>query len=710
MSLTASSSAVMAFPTSGNQPAPISPERDRETVVRFLRLLDPAARDFTFQTFDDDRCSGHTPNGRLARDTSDRNEVIHLYALGAGVFVTINETDLTGRKSENIKRIRAVWQEDDEGHGGPFPLPPSLVVESSPGHFHRYWLTADDWPADEQGRADFAAVMERMVASYGSDKNAKDISRVLRLPGFLHRKDATQPHMVGIVEDSGRRYTRAEIIRAFPPIEREKPKPQVRSEWHANNCDEERIADALRAIPADDRDVWLQIGMALKDELGDGGRSIWDSWSATCPDKFKERDQDKTWRSFRRNGIGIGTLFHHAKKHGWPRGPLRGNGKATGAVDDENNAEDDAVTLPLGIVCAGAAAAAPAPKLIDGLLSTTGLCFVGGQSSAGKSFIAISMAVALATWQPFFGRAVREKVGTLIIAAEGRQDMQARVAAAKKHIGVEGDLPILWMAVPVSWEAFLKDLDHVNAWMKAKHNVRLGAVMLDTVSASFDLKEEDDNAEAARVCKVLRRIGEHVGGVVVPIHHYGKDPSRGLRGASAWTANADMALAVNAEIAPDGTISDRRLAVMKDRSGAQGPVAAFDLVSVELVTGDGEVFTNLAVSPIEVSLAAATSRWNTNALRNLKHALDEVLPAHGRDESPYADGPMVRIVDSDVLKAEFIKINVVDSDTPEKMAEAQRKAYTRTLKAAQDRALIQVKNKDGGGQIVWLARPLGAAS
>jgi len=197
MSLTASSSAVTAFPTSGNQPAPISPERDRETVVRFLRLLDPAARDFTFQTFDDDRCSGHTPNGRLARDTSDRNEVIHLYALGAGVFVTINETDLTGRKSENIKRIRAVWQEDDEGHGGPFPLPPSLVVESSPGHFHRYWLTADDWPADEQGRADFAAVMERMVASYGSDKNAKDISRVLRLPGFLHRKDATQPHMVG---------------------------------------------------------------------------------------------------------------------------------------------------------------------------------------------------------------------------------------------------------------------------------------------------------------------------------------------------------------------------------------------------------------------------------------------------------------------------------------------------------------------------------
>src|SRR5262249_2959124 len=160
------------------------------------------------------------------------------------VYVTVNETDLTGRRSENIKRIRAIWQEDDDGHGGPYPLIPSLVVESSPGKFHRYWLVADDWPADEQGRADFAKVMERMVASYGCDKNAKDISRVLRVPGFLHRKDLMQPYMVRIVEDSGRRYTREEIVRAFPPVEREKS--QARSEWRAADSDEERIAAALR--------------------------------------------------------------------------------------------------------------------------------------------------------------------------------------------------------------------------------------------------------------------------------------------------------------------------------------------------------------------------------------------------------------------------------------------------------------------------------
>jgi AAA domain len=309
------------------------------------------------------------------------------------------------------------------------------------------------------------------------------------------------------------------------------------------------------------------------------------------------------------------------------------------------------------------------------------------------------MAVALATGQPFFGRAVNERVGTLIIAAEGREDMQARIAAAKKHITVEDDLPILWMAVPDFGDALLKDLDRVNAWMKAKHNVRLGMIVLDTVSASFNLKEEDNNAEAAKICKVLRRLGDHINGVMLPVHHYGKDPTRGLRGASAWTFNADMAIAVNADIASDGAVSGRSLVVAKDRGGVQGPVSAFELVSVALTTEDGTAFTNLAVLPVEVAPPSVVSKWSTNALRNLRRALDEVLPSHGRDEYPYADGSICRVVDSDVVKTAFSTINVVDSDTPEKMKDALRSAYTRALRSAQDKGLIGWKHTDDGGQM-----------
>jgi hypothetical protein len=136
------------------------PTVDSEQSRRFLDLLSPGVAGFTFQTFDDDREQKNPALTRVIQSPPPvRDELLRLNEQGAGVFVTINETDGNGRKSENIERIRAVWQEDDDAFEGAFPLNPSMVVESSPGKFHRYWLIADDWPADEQGRADFAAVI-----------------------------------------------------------------------------------------------------------------------------------------------------------------------------------------------------------------------------------------------------------------------------------------------------------------------------------------------------------------------------------------------------------------------------------------------------------------------------------------------------------------------------------------------------------------------
>jgi hypothetical protein len=311
-----------------NGPEVLLAEEQRQD---FLALLDANASSFTYQTFDDERTRKNPALTLIIQlAPSARDELEKLNEQGAGVFVTINQTDGSGRKSENITRVRAVWQEDDDRFDGAFPLQPSMVVETSPGHFHRYWLVADDWPADERGRADFAAVMERMVESYGSDKNVKDISRVLRFPGFLHRKGKT-PHLVRIVEASGRRYSRAEIITAFPPVELAKKAHLQRTRMPQYN-DEQRIRDALYSINADDRDLWLQCGMAIKDHFGDSARSLWDDWSRQS-DKYTERDQDRTWRSFRRNGISIGTLFYHAQRASW-RDERIHHGPCNGAARD----------------------------------------------------------------------------------------------------------------------------------------------------------------------------------------------------------------------------------------------------------------------------------------------------------------------------------------------------------------------------------------
>ena len=77
-----------------------------------------------------------------------------------------------------------------------------------------------------------------------------------------------------------------------------------------------RIQTALRHIPADDRDLWLRIGMAIKASQGEDGFDLWDEWSRSSH-RYRETDARSTWRSIRpEGGISLGTLFFEAQKHG----------------------------------------------------------------------------------------------------------------------------------------------------------------------------------------------------------------------------------------------------------------------------------------------------------------------------------------------------------------------------------------------------------
>lgn len=64
---------------------------------------------------------------------------------------------------------------------------------------------------------------------------------------------------------------------------------------------------ALQLIPADDRDTWINLGMALK-TAGEIGRDLWFEWSKRSS-KFNQRDADETWKSFRPEGTHWKVVF-----------------------------------------------------------------------------------------------------------------------------------------------------------------------------------------------------------------------------------------------------------------------------------------------------------------------------------------------------------------------------------------------------------------
>lgn len=101
-----------------------------------------------------------------------------------------------------------------------------------------------------------------------------------------------------------------------------------------------KVESALAAISADcGYEEWIEIGMAIQAELGEGGLGVWDYWSAKGSKYPGRREIETHWKSFKTGGgITGATLFKRAKDAGWkaPRA-ARGRGAPPGGSNDGAN-------------------------------------------------------------------------------------------------------------------------------------------------------------------------------------------------------------------------------------------------------------------------------------------------------------------------------------------------------------------------------------
>ena len=155
------------------------------TAAIFLDTLEPQGK-FTFQTFDDDQDRKDKKLVRVLHGTLNKHAttLTTLNQKGAGIFVTVNQTNLKGRKATDIVKVRAAFLDLD---GSPLEpvldhtLEPHIIVESSPARWHAYWLC-------ELPREEFSAVQLGLAGKFNGDTSVHDLPRVMRLPGFYHLK------------------------------------------------------------------------------------------------------------------------------------------------------------------------------------------------------------------------------------------------------------------------------------------------------------------------------------------------------------------------------------------------------------------------------------------------------------------------------------------------------------------------------------------
>jgi DNA primase RepB-like protein len=166
-----------------------------DAAARFLSLLDE--RDaFTFQTFPDaakDAGSAGSPP-RVYHGSLDELGplLVSLNEEGAGIFAMVNAGDgvvregaKTCRTAANVIRVRALFVDLDDAPIAPVlasALPPDWVVHSSAARWHAYWKVPD-YPLER-----FACAQAALARRCGGDLAVKDLPRVMRIPGFFHRK------------------------------------------------------------------------------------------------------------------------------------------------------------------------------------------------------------------------------------------------------------------------------------------------------------------------------------------------------------------------------------------------------------------------------------------------------------------------------------------------------------------------------------------
>ena len=230
---------------------------------------------------------------------------------------------------------------------------------------------------------------------------------------------------------------------------------------------------------------------------------------------------------------------------------------------------------------------------IKGVLPAAGVVMIYGQPASGKSFFALDICAAIARGESWRGHKVATG-SVLYVAAEGRGGFSVRLRAYMKEHGLDA-VPGLWVVgeTPNFYGA------ESDAAALAEVATRVGAavVVIDTLAASSAGADENTAKDMGAVMGRLNAIQAATGGLVVLVHHSGKDESKGARGWSGMKAAVDTEIEVSR---PDEEQPGRVARVSKQKDGEAGQAFGFELVAVELGTDlEGDSVTSCVVKPID---------------------------------------------------------------------------------------------------------------
>ena len=182
----------------------------------------------------------------------------------------------------------------------------------------------------------------------------------------------------------------------------------------------------------------------------------------------------------------------------------------------------------------------PVKWLIDGHVPQSAFIGLYGASGGLKSFIALEMAMAVATGRDWFGSPVTPGL-VVYVAGEGQRGMAKRVIGWRRS---KPDAP----------RPNFKLLPHAVAMPTGEGNALIEAIatlpeppaliILDTLARMFGPGDENAQKDMNAFIAACGRLQAATGAAVLVVHHTGKDEAKGERGSSNLRAALDTSIFV----------------------------------------------------------------------------------------------------------------------------------------------------------------------
>ncbi len=263
----------------------------------------------------------------------------------------------------------------------------------------------------------------------------------------------------------------------------------------------------------------------------------------------------------------------------------------------------------------------PPAQIVSGLLPRVGIAAIYGAPNSGKTALASDLAASIARGTPWRGRAISDGGGLVFyVAAENPGSAKLRMKAyiAENPDAVDMPLPIFPGLLHLGAIASVQSLiERIREAEKLAGRACV-AVVVDTLASAMAGLEENSVRDMGLALHSLSLIRDAIGGLIIVVHHSGKDSEKGARGSSALRA------AVDTEIVVSGVDGTRTATVVKQRDFATG--ATFDFTVDPIVVGrnpaTGENVTAIVVKHGAESTASAKRRPTGKAQVAILNAME----------------------------------------------------------------------------------------